>query len=97
MGDRQRLQDLGGEAKACGLGFQNLDMGTDHMALVSLAQRISAVSNSNLAGGDQNFGPVYYMGPAAQDTLFLLGIQSVLLHSDSPLRHPMGTVAQEVR
>lgn len=30
----------------------NMDMGTCHMALVSLVQRISAVSDSNLAGGD---------------------------------------------
>lgn len=40
--DTHWLLDLGGEAKACGPKFQNLDMGIDHTASVSLVQRISA-------------------------------------------------------
>lgn len=34
--DTHWLLDLGGEAKACGPEFQNLDMGIDHTASVSL-------------------------------------------------------------
>lgn len=38
--DKHRLLELGRESKACGSRFQNLDMGTHHMALVSLVQRL---------------------------------------------------------
>ena len=52
MVGKHRPMELGREPKARGPQFQNLDMGTNHMALVSLVQRISAVTDSNLAGGD---------------------------------------------
>lgn len=52
MVDKHWLLEMGRESKACGSEFQNLDTGTDHMALVSLVQRISAVIDSNLTGGN---------------------------------------------
>jgi hypothetical protein len=56
--NKSRLLELSRESK-----FQNPDMGTNRKALVSLVQRISAVTDSNLVSGDQNFSPVHYIGP----------------------------------
>lgn len=70
--DRHWLLELGRECKACGSQFQNLDMGTDHLALVSLVQRVSTVTDSNLAGGDRALRRTCYPRCPA-----LLGIQDV--------------------
>lgn len=69
---KQSLLELGREPKAHGTQFQNLDMGTDHMALVSLVQRVSAATDSNLAGGDCALHRTCYLRQPV-----LLGFQDV--------------------